>query len=111
MSTIEVGDLLYEYTVKLTGMTDFGVSLDALMAGDAAPPAEGAWFDIAFEGNATGPKLKGSLTGVDYLQIRADGRFQLHIHGVITAEDGERIAFFADGVATPRAGMSRADQS
>ena len=53
MSMIEVGDLLYEYTVKFTGMTDYGVSLHALMAGDAAPPAEGARFDVAFEGEAT----------------------------------------------------------
>ncbi len=109
MSTIEVGDLLYEYTVKFTGMTDYGVSLDALMAGDAAPPAEGARFDVAFEGEATGPRLKGNLKGVDYLQIRADGRFQLHIHAEITTEGGERIAFFADGVATPREGSTIAD--
>ena len=46
---------------------------------------------------------------VDYLQIRADGRFQLHIHAEITTEDGERIAFFADGVATPREGSTIAD--
>ena len=109
MSTIEVGDLLYEYTVKFTGITDYGVSLDALMAGDAAPPAEGARFDVAFEGEATGPRLKGSLKGVDYLQVRADGRFQLHIHTEIITEDGERIAFFADGVATPREGSTIAD--
>ena len=109
MSTIEVGDLLYEYTVKFTGITDYGVSLDALMAGDAAPPAEGARFDVAFEGEATGPRLKGSLKGVDYLQVRADGRFQLHIHAEIITEDGERIAFFADGVATPREGSTIAD--
>ena len=38
MSAIEVGDLLYEYTVKFTGMTEYGVSLESLMAGEAAPP-------------------------------------------------------------------------
>ena len=90
-------------------MTDYGVSLDALMAGDAAPPAEGARFDVAFEGEATGPRLKGNLKGVDYLHMRADGRFQLHIHAEITTEDGERIALFADGVATPREGSTIAD--
>lgn len=102
MSTIEVGDLLYEYTVNLTGTTEFGVSLEALLSGATAPPPEGARFDVSFKGESTGPKLRGQVHGVDYLQIRADGRFQLHIHGVITTEDGERIALFADGVATPR---------
>ncbi len=109
MSTIEVGDLLYEYTVKFTEVTEYGVNLEALMAGEAAPPVEGARFDVAFEGESTGPKLKGHVKGVDYLQIRADGRFQLHIHAEITTEDGEKIALFADGVAMPREGSAIAD--
>ena len=109
MSTIEVGELLYEYTVKLTGMTEYGVSLESLMAGEVAPPPEGARFDVAFEGASNGPKLKGKVTGVDYLWIRADGRFQLHIHAEITADDGQKIALHADGVALPRKGSSIAD--
>lgn len=28
MGTIDVGGLLYEYTVKLTGMTEYGVSFE-----------------------------------------------------------------------------------
>ena len=95
MSTIEVGELLYEYTVKITGMTEYGVSLESLMAGEVAPPPEGARFDVAFEGASSGPKLKGKVTGVDYLRIRADGRFQLHIHAEITADDGQKIALHA----------------
>jgi len=109
MSTIEVGELLYEYTVKITGMTEYGVSLESLMAGEVAPPPEGARFDVAFEGASSGPKLKGKVTGVDYLRIRADGRFQLHIHAEITADDGQKIALHADGVALPRKGSSIAD--
>jgi len=109
MSTIEVGDLLYEYTVKFTGMTEYGVSLESLMAGKVAPPPEGARFDVAFEGASNGPKLKGKVTGVDYLRIRADGRFQLHIHAEITANDGQKIALHADGVALPRKDSSIAD--
>ncbi len=75
MGTVEVGELLYEYKVKLTGMTEYGVSFQSLMAGAAAPPPEGARFDVPFEGVSNGPKLKGKVTGVDYLRIRADGRF------------------------------------
>lgn len=109
MSTIEVGELLYEFTGKFTGMTEYGVSLESLLAGETAPPPEGARFDVAFEGESTGPKLKGHVTGIDYLQIRADGRFQLHIHGEITTDDGMKIALSADGVALPREGSSVAD--
>jgi hypothetical protein len=104
MATIDVGDLLYEYTVKITGMTEYGVSFQALMAGAAAPPPEGARFDISFEGASKGPKLKGRVAGVDYLRVRADGRFDLHIHAAIATDDGESISLHADGVALPQAG-------
>lgn len=109
MSTVQMGDLLYEYTVSFTGMTDYGVRLDALMGGAAAPPPEGARFDVAFEGVSIGPKLRGKVTGVDHLTVRADGRFQLHIHAAIATDDGARIALFADGVAVPREGSNIAE--
>lgn len=69
MGSLEVGELLYEYTVKLTGLTEYGVSFGDLMAGTVAPPPEGARFDAPFEGVASGPKVKGKLTGVDYLRV------------------------------------------
>jgi len=104
MGTIDVGELLYEYTVKLTGMTEYGVGFEALMAGTAPPPPEGARFDVSFEGTLIGPKLKGKVTGVDYLRVRADGRFDLHIHAEITTDDGQKISLHADGVALPQLG-------
>jgi hypothetical protein len=104
MGTMNVGELLYDYTVRLTGMTEYGVSFEALMAGTAAPPPEGARFDLPFEGASDGPKLKGKVVGVDYLRIRADGRFDLHIHAEITTDDGQKISLHADGVALPQAG-------
>ncbi len=64
---------------------------------------------MAFAGSLRGPKLTGTITGVDYLSVRADGRFQLHIHAAITTEDGANIALFADGVAIPREGSSVLD--
>src|SRR2546427_13249714 len=39
------------------------------------------------EGTVTGPKLKGMVKGVDYANVRADGRLQLHVHAGITTED------------------------
>jgi hypothetical protein len=109
MSTIQVGELLYEVTRKITGMTEYGVSFEALIAGKVGPPPEGARFDVAFEGAASGPKLKGLATGVDYVRVRADGRFDLHIHETISAENGQKIDVQADGVAFLRRASSIAD--
>lgn len=86
-----------------TGMTEYGVSFGALMSGTVAPPPEGARFDVAFEGASTG-KLTGKVSGIDYLRVRADGRFDLHIHAEITADDGEKISLHADGIAVPQPG-------
>ncbi len=93
------GELLYEYTPKITQVVEYGVSMEALTSGQAAPPAEGARVDVYFEGPITGAKLSGSVKGVDYLYFRADGRIELNIYGEITTEGGEKIALFADGVA------------
>jgi hypothetical protein len=103
MSAIEVGDLVYDYTVKLTRTTEYGISLGALLSG-TAPPPEGARFDFHFEGASSGPKLKGKIVGVDYARVRADGRFDLHIHAEMTTDDGQKISVHADGVALPQPG-------
>ena len=65
------------------------MALEAVMSGQA-PPAEGARFDVHFEGPVTGPKFSGSAKGADYLHIRADGRIQLDIHAEITTRTARR---------------------
>ena len=109
MSKIEVGELLYEYALNVTGITEYGVSFEELMSGKVAPPTEGARFDVTFEGTVSGSKLKGMVKGVDYLWMRADGRIQLDIHAVITTDDGQKIKLHADGVGLPRKDSSIAD--
>jgi hypothetical protein len=100
MSEQMPGELIYEYTVNITGVTSYGApDLGALLSGAAAAPPQGAWYDVAFEGPIVGQKLRGSVKGIDYLHVRPDGRGQLHIHGEITTEDGKKIALCADGVA------------
>lgn len=94
------GELIYEYTVDLTGVVSYGApDLGALLSGAAESPPQGARYDIAFGGPVTGQRLRGTVTGIDYLHIRPDGRGQLHIHGEITTDDGKKIALSADGVA------------
>ncbi len=105
-----VGELVYEGTLQVTGITEYGVSWADLTGGKIAPPPEGAYFDIAIEGTLTGDRLSGTIKAIDYAQVRADGRFTLHIHGTITTPDGERIAMIEDGVAIPPTdGSDRAD--
>lgn len=109
MNKIDMGEPLYEYNLKITGMPEYGVSFEDLMSGKIPPPPEGARFDVVFTGEATGSKLSGKVSGVDYLHIRADGRFQLDVHAEITTEDGQKISLKADGVAIPRKDSSIAD--
>jgi len=98
-----LGDLLYEYTVGITAMTEYGVSLGDLMSGAAPIPPGGARFDVWFEGPVESAKLSGVAKGVDYLYVRADGQMDLHIHATIEASNGDRISLDADGtcMATP----------
>jgi hypothetical protein len=109
MSKIELGELIYELNLNITEMTEYGVSFAALMAGEVPPPPEGARFDIHVDGVDNGPKLKGKVTGIDYLSMRADGRTELNVYGKITTEDGQNIAVQAGGIGTPRPNTSIID--
>jgi hypothetical protein len=97
------GELIYEYTPQVVEVVEFGIAASDLFSGAVPPPAEGGRLDLYLEGPVTGPKLNGTLRGVDYLRFRADGRAELHIHAAITTEEGERVALEAGGVATPQA--------
>jgi hypothetical protein len=103
-STVTTEALLYKFRVDFTDIKEFGVSLSGLMAGDIPAPAEGARFDVVFSGSIAGPKINGKISGIDYVHVRADGRFQLNIHADIVTDDGARIALHADGVAIPKEG-------
>jgi hypothetical protein len=98
-----MGELLYEYTPMVTQVVEYGASFEAIASRQSPPPPEGARVDVFFEGPVTGAKLSGSVKGVDYLKLRADGRFELDIYAEITTEDGKKIALAADGVALGQA--------
>ena len=102
------GEKIYEYDLDVTGMTDYGVSLDAVLSGKAQVPPQGIRLDVAFEGRASG-RLAGRVRGVDYARMRADGRVDLDIRATIETDAGQRIALSADGVAVPRAAEPVAD--
>jgi hypothetical protein len=95
------GEKIYSYDLEITGATDYGVSMDSLLAGKERIPPQGAHFYVAFEGNASG-RLSGRVRGVDDLRMRADGRIDLDIRATIETVDGNRISLSADGVAVMR---------
>ena len=104
------GEKIYEYDLNVTGVTDYGITLNAILSGQARVPPQGVRIDVAFEGRATG-RLTGTVRGVDSLRLRADGRVDLDIRAVIETADGHRIALSADGVGAPRAAEPIADLS
>jgi hypothetical protein len=102
--SIPVGAHLYDADMQFTRFSDYGVSLQDLNSGRVIPPPAGARIDLAFEGTIDGPRLRGTIVGVDYVAVRADGRFQLNIQASITTDDGASIALVAHGVANPSGG-------
>ena len=96
------GEKIYEYDLDVTGVTDHGLTLEAVLSGAVPVPAQGVRIDVAFAGRATG-RISGSVRGVDYVRVRADGRIDLDIRATLETDGGERVALTADGVAVPRA--------
>ena len=88
---------LFDEEVYLTGITEYGVSWESLTTGKASLPRQGARFDIAFEGKLFGDKINGQVKGIDYLEVRADGQFRLHLYATITTGDGQTIALREEG--------------
>jgi hypothetical protein len=99
------GELIYEYRPQVTQTVEYGLSADAMFAGEPPPP-EGARFDLYLEGPVCSGKLDGKVRGVDYLNFRADGRAELHIHAEIVTENGKNVALEAGGVAVRQDGSS-----
>src|SRR3982074_3544810 len=97
------GEKIYDMKLDLTGVTDYGASMDAILAGQEAIPLHGARFDLAVNGPFKG-RLAGRAHGVDYVRVRADGRMDLDLHLIIETEDGHRIALSGDGQAASRPG-------
>jgi hypothetical protein len=100
------GELIYEYKPRVMQVVEYGLAADAVLMRQLAPPAEGARLDLYLEGPVVAGRLKGKVRAVDYLNFRADGRAELHIHGEITTEDGKNVALTAGGVAIPEGDSS-----
>ena len=94
-----VGELLYEAEIHFTNVIEYGVNIGLISSGEAPLPLEGARFDYDFQGDLHGPRLRGTVSGTDYMNVRADRCFQLHIHGQITTDDGANISLRSEGLS------------
>ncbi|MCG2627469.1 DUF3237 domain-containing protein [Bradyrhizobium sp. WYCCWR 13023] len=94
---------IFEYDLDIMSVTEYGLNMQAVLAGQQSVPLHGAQFDVALAGPIKG-RMAGTMRGIDYLRVRADGRRELDLRATIETEDGSRIAFSADGVGTPRDG-------
>jgi hypothetical protein len=96
------GEKIYKIDADVTGVTDYGVTMEAILSGKEKVPLQGTRFDFAFEGNSKG-RLAGKIHGVDYSLMRADGRTDVDVRSTFETDDGHRIAAHVGGVASPRA--------
>ena len=94
---------IFEYDLDITAVTDYGANMEALFTGRENVPLQGAQFDVTLTGSIKG-RVTGTIRGIDYLRVRADGRRELDLRATIETGDGHRIAFSADGAGTPREG-------
>ena len=70
------GEKIYEYDLNITGVTDYGVTLDALLSGKEKVPLQGTRFDVAYEGGSKG-RLTGKVRGVESHTSRPESRAAL----------------------------------
>jgi hypothetical protein len=100
------GELVYEYTPRVTRIVEYGAPAEGVLMRTSPPPEEGARLDLHLEGSVIAGRLQGTVTGIDYLNVRADGRTELNVRGHITLEDGKRVALEAGGLAIPEGDSS-----
>ena len=84
--------------VRLTNVKEYGYTWDDFINQRVEIPGEGLRFDIHFEGFITGEGINGSIKGVDYLTVRADGRLFLDLYAEITTVDDARIFVKESGI-------------
>jgi hypothetical protein len=99
---------LFDVVVQYTAVVDYGFTFEQSVAGEPIPE-QGARIDIFFEGEIRGERLRGKISGVDYVTLGPDRVSRLHIHAHITTHDGHHIAVHAEGLARRRPGSTLVD--
>jgi hypothetical protein len=89
---------LASYTATVTKTVDFGLT------------PRGHRRDVHFSGRLVGDDLSGTMEGIDYITVDADGRSLLNVWATITTEDGALISAHIEGFSEPETGVLRDTQ-
>ena len=54
------GEKIFEFDLDITGVTDYGVSMDAILSGKEKIPPQGACFEVAFKWTKSRPSIGAS---------------------------------------------------
>jgi len=92
------GEFMFAKIVRGIRSVEYVDNMDDIRSKKVAPPLQGARVDGHVEIMFLGPMVKGTGTGVDYANYRADGLIELHVHEEIATEDGAKIAAFSNGI-------------
>lgn len=100
------GKKIITYDMTITDVIDSGTAFEDILSGKKEIPLQGVRIFISFEGKVSG-EVTGTISGVDYVYLRSDGRAELDIRAMIQTADNDRIAVVADGVANIVKGEAR----
>lgn len=84
-SSVPVSEFLFSFKGVPTQIVSFG---DTPL---------GQRLDIHFDGEVEGPKLNGTLSGVDHGLIRLDGVMEIDVRGALVTQDGANISVAIKG--------------
>lgn len=90
--------VMFREELRSTSIQGFGIDWMEIMGAVRDIPAQGARFNIHFEGRIFGDRITGAIRGTDYLTVRADGSNRITIFASIETDDGARIALHETGV-------------
>jgi len=92
-----VREHLYDAKGQITKAVDFGIDLH--MSSQVPVPPRGLRFNLDYQAELTGKKLKGKVVGTNYAHMSGDGVTHLNSYGVLTTPEGDRIAVHATGIS------------
>ncbi|MGA2765876.1 MAG: DUF3237 family protein [Spirochaetia bacterium] len=104
--TVAVQEHLFDSTTQITETIDFGTGMEDVRSGRTTMPPQGLRFNLRIEGELTGAKVKGKISGTNYLYVRADGVGFIDAHFIVITPEGDRIAMHAQGISTPPEGST-----
>ena len=65
--TITVQERIYDASMQVTELVDFGLDLFTVLTQQQSIPPQGLRVNVSVQGELMGPKIGGKITGIDYM--------------------------------------------